>query len=244
MSLASELLTLTEEIKSKQEAWLALSAKAGDESHTLTAEDKEQLAVGNKALSDMVDKKIALETQITDDAALKSKLVKMTAADQEALEKARSSAPTEKGQEPWFVKAAKAMMNDLPTDKSPYKIEESLKALFNEGAFTAASGNVPGYYVPGNDQGYPPELRRDPTLFVPDAVRPVQFWNTIQQIPTDRPTDVYMVETVNADGNAPFTAEGGAYIEDPGFDYKKKATRSKTLGFTTRHRGIFSKTSR
>ena len=198
MSLASELLTLTEEIKSKQEAWLALSAKAGDESHTLTADDKEQLAVGNKALSDMVDKKIALETQITDDAALKSKLVKMTAAEQEALEKARSSAPTEKGQDPWFVKAARAMMKDFPTKDKPHTIEDSMKALFVEGAFTAGTAaGVPGYYEPGNDQGYPPELRREPSLFTPAAVRPVQFWNTIQQIPTDRPTDVYMVETIS-----------------------------------------------
>ena len=231
MSLASELLTLTEEIKAKQDAWLVLSAKAGDESHTLTADDKEQLAAGNKALSDMVDKKLALETQITDTDALKAKLDKMSAADQEALEKARSSAPTGKGQEPWFVKAAKAMMNDYPTEKSPYKIEDSMKALFVEGAFTAGTaGGVPGYYEPGNDQGYPPELRRDPALFVPDAVRPVQFWNTIQQIPTDRPTDVYMVETVNADGNAPFTAEGGPYIEDPGFDYNEESNPIKDLG--------------
>ena len=149
MSLASELLTLTEEIKSKQEAWLALSAKAGDESHTLTAEDKEQLAVGNKALSDMVDKKIALETQITDDAALKSKLVKMTAADQEALEKARSSAPQGKGVDVWYAKAAKAMLKDSPTKQNPYKIEESMKALFVEGAFTAGTAaGVPGYYEP------------------------------------------------------------------------------------------------
>ena len=39
-----------------------------------------------------------------------------------------------------------------------------------------------------------------------------------------------MVETVNADGNAPFTAEGGVYIEDPGFDYNEVSNPIKDLG--------------
>ena len=39
-----------------------------------------------------------------------------------------------------------------------------------------------------------------------------------------------MVETVAADGNAPFTGEGGAYVEDPGFDYNEAAIRSRILG--------------
>ena len=231
MSLASELLTLTEEIKTKQTDWLALSAKAGEEGHTLTAEDKEQLASGNKALSGMVDKKIELETQITDDAALKAKLEKMSATDQEALEKARSSAPKDKVVAAWYAKATKAMLNDNPSKQAPYKIEETMKALFVEGAFTAGTAaGVPGYFEPGSDQGYPPELRRDPTLFVPDAVRPVQFWNTIQQISTNRPDDTYMVETVNADGDLPFTAEGGVYEEDPGFDYNEQSNPIRDIG--------------
>ena len=100
-----------------------------------------------------------------------------------------------------------------------------------EGAFTAGTtAGVPGYYEPGNDQGYPPELRREPSLFTPAAVRPVQFWNTIQQIPTDRPTDVYMAETINADGDAPFTAEGGAYTEDSGYDYNEVSNPIPYLG--------------
>ena len=110
---------------------------------------------------------------------------------------------------------------------------ESLKALFVEGAFTAGTAaGVPGYYEPGNDQGYPPELRREPSLFTPDAVRPVQFWNTIQQIPTERPTDVYMVETVAMlTPNAPFTGEGGAYVRGPRFRLQRGVSNPiKDLG--------------
>ena len=231
MSLTSELTTLNEEIKAKQAPWLALSAKANDDKQTLTAEEKESLTAGNKALSEMVDKKLALETQITDQGALKAKLDKMTAVEQDATEKARSSAPKDKGGESWAVKAAKAMVEDFPSKDKPHRIEKELKALFVEGAFTAGTAaGVPGYYEPGNDQGYPPELRREPALFTPDAVRPVQFWNTIQQILTNRSTDVYMVETVSADGNAPFTAEGGVYLEDPGFDYNEMSNPIKDLG--------------
>ena len=116
-----------------------------------------------------------------------------------------------------------------------------------EGAFTAGtSAGVPGYYEPGNDQGYPPELRREPSLFTPAAVRPVQFWNTIQQIPTERPTDVYMVETVNADGSTPRSRAKVAHTsEDPGFDYNEASpTRSRILGCSTPRRGTYSKTSR
>ena len=231
MSLASELVTLNEEIKTKQTPWLALSAKANDDSQTLTTEDKDQLTAGNKALTELIDKKVALETQITEQATLKTKVDGMTALEQEATEKARSSAPTDKGDESWAVKAAKAMLKDFPNKDHPHIIEKGLKALFVEGAFTAGTAaGVPGYYEPGSDQGYPPELRREPSLFTPDAVRPVQFWNTIQQIPTNRPTDVYMVETVNADADAPFTAEGGAYVEDPGFDYNEASNPIKDLG--------------
>ena len=57
MSLASELVTLTEEIKAKQAPWLALSAKADDDKQTLTTEEKDQLTAGNKGLAELVDKK-------------------------------------------------------------------------------------------------------------------------------------------------------------------------------------------
>ena len=231
MSLASELVTLNDEIKAKQAPWLALSAKADDDKQTLTQEEKDTLTASNKDLTELIDKKVAIENQVTSQAALKAKVDGMTAAEQEATEKARSSAPTEKGGESWAVKAAKVMLKDFPNKDHPYTIEKGLKALFVEGAFTAGTAaGVPGYYEPGNDQGYPPELRREPSLFTPDAVRPVQFWNTIQQIPTNRPTDVYMVETVNADADAPFTAEGGAYVEDPGFDYNEASNPIKDLG--------------
>ena len=96
MSLASELITLTEEIKAKQTTWLALAAKADDDKQTLTTEEKESLTAGNKALSELVDQKVALDTQITDQAVLKAKLDTMTEAEKVATEKARSSAPIDK----------------------------------------------------------------------------------------------------------------------------------------------------
>ena len=60
MSLANDLTTLTEEIKTKQTAWLALSAKADDDKQTLTAAEKDQLTTDNKALSELVEKKVTL----------------------------------------------------------------------------------------------------------------------------------------------------------------------------------------
>ena len=85
------------------------------------------------------------------------------------------------------------MLSDFPTKQVPHKIEKSLKALFVEGAFTAGTtAGVPGYYEPASDQGYPPELRREPSLLTPAAVRPVQFWNTSSRFrPTDRPTSTW-----------------------------------------------------
>ena len=232
MSLSSELNTLTEEIKAKQKDWMALSAKADDDNQSLTPAEKDSLTASNKALADLIDKKVALQNQVTDQASLKTKFDGMTAEEQEATEKARSSAPKDAGNEPWSIKAAKVVISTPTlTKEQPHTVEKSLKALFVEGAFSAGTAaGVPGYYEPGNDQGYPPELRREPSLFVPDAVRPVQFWNTIQQIPTDRPTDVYMAETINADGNAPFTAEGGAYTEDSGYDYNEVSNPIPYLG--------------
>ena len=230
MALKDDLKKLEAEIKTKQAAWFALSEKAADTAQSLTAEETEQLTAGNKALSEMVDKKVALQTLIVDEDALKAKLDMMTAAEKAAIEKARSSLPKEEEQKSWVVNAAKAMVKDFPTKQKPYTIEKSLKALFNEGAFTAASGTTPGFYVPANTQGYPPELRRDDSLFTPDAVRPVQFWNTIMQISTDRPTDVFMRETVNADSSDVFVGEGGAYVEDDGFDYNEFSNPIKDVG--------------
>ena len=81
MSLASELTALVEEIKAKQAPWLALSAKADDDAQSLSTDEKDQLTAGNKGLAELVDKKVALETQIADGAALKAKLDGMSAAE-------------------------------------------------------------------------------------------------------------------------------------------------------------------
>ena len=165
MSLASELVTLTEEIKAKQTPWLALSAKANDDKQTLTPEEKDTLTASNRDLTELIDKKVVLENQITSQAALKAKVDGMTAVEQESTEKNRSSAPKDKGGESWAVKAAKAMVEDFPSKDKPHRIEKELKALFVEGAFTAGTAaGVPGYYEPANDQGYPPELRRRTVL--------------------------------------------------------------------------------
>ena len=167
MSLTSELTTLNEEIKAKQTPWLALSAKASDDKLTLTPEEKDTLKASNKDLTELIDKKVALENQVTSQAALKAKVDGMTAAEQEATEKARSSAPKDEGRAAWTVGATKALLSTpLLTKESPYRVDKGLKALFVEGAFTAGTAaGVPGYYEPGNDQGYPPELRREPSLF-------------------------------------------------------------------------------
>ena len=74
MSLASELAALNEEIKAKQPPWLALQAKADDAGQTLSADEKDQLTAGNTGLAELVDKKVALETQIADSNALRAKL--------------------------------------------------------------------------------------------------------------------------------------------------------------------------
>ena len=55
MSLASELVTLTEEIKAKQTPWLALSAKANDDKQTLTPEEKDT-AYGEQQGPDRADR--------------------------------------------------------------------------------------------------------------------------------------------------------------------------------------------
>ena len=83
--------------------------------------------------------------------------------DKEKLEQARQLQRTKESEkESWAVKATKAILNDGPNQaETPTRVDKSLKALFNEGAFTATSGNVPGYYVPSSSEGYPPELRRD-----------------------------------------------------------------------------------
>ena len=73
------------------------------------------------------------------------------------------------------------------------------------------------------------------------SISPVAIFITVTAHPTTSagrlspfgprgPTDVYMVETVNADGDAPFTAEGGVYVEDPGFDYNEASNPIKDLG--------------
>ena len=88
MSLASELVTLTEEIKAKQGSWMALSSKYDDGKQTLTPEEKDTLKVSNKELTELIDKKVALLTQVTSQAALKAKVDGQTAAEREATEKA------------------------------------------------------------------------------------------------------------------------------------------------------------
>ena len=74
-----------------------------------------------RALSELVDKKVALETHITDGAVLKAKLDKMSAADkakgeaeQEATEKARSSAPNDAGKVSWAVKCCQIDAEGFP----------------------------------------------------------------------------------------------------------------------------------
>ena len=233
MSLSSELATLTEEIKAKQPPWLALSAKANDDKQTLTAEEKADLTAGNKALSELIDKKVALDTQITDQSVLKAKLSTMTAAEQEATEKARSSAPKDKGEESWAIAAIKALRSKAYTGDNPYTVNKSIKALFVEGVYTDG-GSAGDYFAVPAAGGYPPEFRREPALLVPQAVRPIQFFPTIRQIPTSMPTETFMVETLlgtdAVEGQLDFIAEGGAYDEDPGYKYAPTSNHVKDIG--------------
>ena len=233
MSLVSELLTLTEEIKAKQTAWLALSAKADDDKQTLTVEEKESLTAGNKALSELVDKKVALDSQITDQAVLKAKLGTMTEAEKEATEKARSSSPKDEGKESWVKAAYKALRAKSYSIDDPYRVEKSIKALFQEGVYTDG-GSADDYFAVPATGGYPPEFRREPSMLVPQAVRPIQFYNTIRQIPTSMPTETYMIETLlgtdAVEGQLDFIAEGGIYVEDPGYKYESTSSHVKDIG--------------
>ena len=233
MSLASELIKLTEEIKTKQTAWLALAAKADDDKQTLTAEEKDSLTADNKALSELVDKKVALDTQITDQNVLKAKLGAMTNEEKEATEKARSSAPQDKDKESWAVKAYKALKSKSYSIEDPYKVDRSIKALFQEGVYTDG-GSADDYFAVPATGGYPPEFRREPMLLVPQAVRPIQFYNTIRQIPTSMPTETYMIETLlgtdAVEGQLDFIAEGGIYDEDPGYKYESTSSHVKDIG--------------
>ena len=233
MSLVSERTTLTEEIKAKQTAWLALSAKADDDKQTLTPEEKTQLTTGNKELSELVDKKVALDTQITDQNVLKAKLGAMTNEEKEATEKARSSAPKDKDEESWAVKAYKALRSKSYSIDEPYEVKKSIKALFVEGTYTDG-GAADDYFAVPATGGYPPEFRREPMMLVPQAVRPIQFFPTIRQIPTSMPTETYMVETLlgtdAVEGQLDFIAEGGAYDEDPGYKYEPTSSHVKDIG--------------
>ena len=203
MSLASEVKVLIEEIKAKQADWLALSVKADDEKRALTLDEKESLSSGNKALSDLVDKKVALETQITEQTELKATLDKMNAADkakdeaeQEATEKARSSAQAEQdAKETWVDGAVKAFKEGNPSKEAPYKIGQSLKVLFAE---TLTGTSQPGYV---------PDITRDSGL-VAATVRPNQFFNTLRQIPVNKNSVEYDFELPITDPSIE-VAEGG-----------------------------------
>ena len=233
MSLASELAALTEEIKAKTGPWLKLSDKANDDKQTITAEETAELVTGNKNLTELVDKRRALETQIADHASLKAQLDTMTAAEKEATEKARSSVPTDESKESWTKAAYKALKAKAYSIEDPYKVEKSIKALFVEGVYTDGGSALDYFAVPATG-GFPPELRREPALLVPQAVRPIQFFPTIRQIPTVMPTETFMVETLlgtdAAEGQLDFIAEGGAYDEDPGYKYEPTSSHVKDIG--------------
>ena len=235
MSLASELIILTETIKAKQGPWLELSAKAADDTHTLTPEEKTQLTTDNKALSELVDKKVALETQITDQDVLKGKLGVDAAKEQAKIEKARSSAQKDKdkNEESWAKGAYTALKAKAYSIDAPYTVNKSIKALFVEGTYTDG-GSADDYFSVPATGGYPPEFRREPAMLVPQAVRPIQFFPTIRQIPTSMPTETYMVETLlgtdAVEGQLDFIAEGGAYDEDPGYRYEATSSHVKDIG--------------
>ena len=233
MSLASDLVELIAEIKTKQSAWLGLAAKAEDDKQTLTDEEQGALKSGNKDLSDLLDRKVALDEQITDQAALKAKLDTMSEEEKAATEKARARAPQDDGEESWAHAAIKALRSRSYSVDDPYKVEKSIKALFQEGVYTDG-GAAGDYFAVPAAGGYPPEFRREPTLLVPQAVRPIQFFNTIRQIPTDMPTETFMVETLlgtdAAEGQLDFTSEGGAYSEDPGYKYEPTSSHVKDIG--------------
>ena len=247
MSLTSELTTLNEEIKAKQASWLALSANANDDKLTLTPEEKDTLTASNKNLAELIDKKVALENQVTSQAALKAKVDGMTAAEQEALPKRPAPARQRtKAGRSWTVGATKALISTpFLTKNEPHRVDKGLKALFVEGAFTAGTAaGVPGYYEPGNDQGYPPELRREPSLFVPAAVRPVQFW-----IPSSKyrrigqPTSTWRRRLMpTALPRSRRRGESTSRIQDT--TTTRLVTPSPTLGVTTRSRGTCLKMSR
>ena len=240
MSLTNEVATLQGHIKAKQKSWLALSKKADDDSYDMPTAEKDELAAGNKALADLIDEKVALETQLLEQNELKSKLDKMSTADkakdeaeQAATEKARSGAQKDETKESWAMDALKALRAKSYSIEDPYTVDKSIKALFVEGTYTDGGSALDYFAVPATG-GYPPELQRESALMVPQAVRPIQFFPTIRQIPTTLPTETFMIETLLGtdakEGQLDFIAEGGAYEEDPGYKYEPSSSHVKDIG--------------
>lgn len=233
MALLEQIERKESEITVKRAEWKKAADAIDAAGEMPTAEQIEALRTGNKELAQLVEERKSLTELANETQALKADMEGLDSVQKDALERARElhrKQDSEPEAESWGVKAYRSLKQRAHTKELPFVVEKSLKALFNEGPFTAATGNVPGYYVPASNEGYPPELRRDPALFTPDAVRPVQFWNTIQQISTMRPTDVYMRETVNADSSNILVGEGGAYVEDDGFDYNEASNPIKDVG--------------
>ena len=171
---------------------------------------------------------MALDTQITDQGVLKAKLGAMSNEEKEATEKARSSAPQDKDKEPSWTKAAyTALRSKSYTVDSPYTVNKSIKALFVEGTYTDG-GSADDYFAVPTTGGYPPEFRREPALLVPQAVRPVQFFPTIRQIPTSMPTETFMVETLlgtdATEGQLDFIAEAAPTTRTPATGTRRPVT--------------------
>ena len=100
--------------------------------------------------------------------------------------------------EKWSLKAYKALFKDSP---EPFTGAISMKALFN---------STTGV---GDSVGVQPETIRDPRLLTAAAVRPIEFFNMIPQIPISQNADVYLEEFDITDQADLTVSEGGAYTE-------------------------------
>ena len=224
MALAEKLKAADEEIKTKRAAWEKLWKEVEDADEMPSTETITSLETGNKELEGLISKRNQMGNLMAEKVVLDKETEKLDTKSKAALEQARELATkTEKeGEESWSVKAIQALRDDNPSRVKPHNIDISIKDFTKKTVKTLFTES-------GATTGYPIENIRDPAMFVPDAVRPVQFINTVMQIQTMQTEDVYMEEQPITDITDAFVAEGGAYGE-AAFQYIERRNPVKGVG--------------
>ena len=226
---------LTEEIKAKTLTWRASMDKAQAEGYVPTAEDVEALTAGNKELSELHERKASLQKAWEGAQELDAKLKVDEDAARKALEQATidnrlpSGKPDATPEDGWVAKAAKALSeNNSYSQHNAYSVPVGIKGFCAKTLFTEGPYSASGF---SGTYSYPVEPMRDPAMFTPAAVRPVQFFNTIRQIPTMLLTDTYDEEQAITDPAAAdfVVAEGGAYGEGE-FSYIERVNQIRGVG--------------